>query len=152
MVNVKFELDMNKEYRGEIDKISLLPHDSYYENIFNNMSKDKPMTFKIYREDKCPVYHFTNCRLIYLSRVLKELTRFNKEVSDSIAKQAETVLDLSVNEPDSLSVQSQEIPEEKTTPIFKLYLDDSCLVVPRDSTSKDVVIIMSNCIRLTRST
>jgi len=150
-MGVKFETELNGNYRAEIEDISLQPYESSYQDIFTNMVKDKPMYTRVYKQDGQPVFHFENCKVIYISRTIKELMKFNKEITAELQNVATQVVDLSMKSTSQMKIQPNDNEEKPYTAPFKFLFEESCLALPRDSKSKDVLIIMGKMTQLTFS-
>jgi len=107
-----------------------------------DMGKDKTTNIIFYKEDERPTIHVTNCKVIYLGRVLKEFMRFNKEVREQLNKNALETLkyDLDLCQEPMLT-KPKPPPKESKSP-FKMIFEDSCLVIPRNSKSKDAIVML----------
>ncbi len=148
-MGVKFETELNGNYRAEVEDISLQPYESTYQDIFTNMVKDKPMYVRVYKQDGIPVFHFENAKVIYISRTIKELMKFNKELTAELHNVANQVIDLSLRSTSQIKIQSNADEEKPKTHPFKFLFEESCLALPRDSKSKDVLVIMGKMTQLT---
>jgi len=151
VTGIKFEMELNGNYRAEVENISLKPNDSSYQNIITNMIKDRPMYIRVTKQDGKPHFHFENCRVTYISRTIKELMKWNKEFTAELKNVATQVQDLTLRASQIGSLKSQSTLEDEkpTTAPFKLLFEDSCLALPRDSKSRDVLVIMGRMTEIT---
>ena len=140
---------MNGNYRAEVEDISLKPNDSSYQNIFTNMVKHRPIYTRVYKQDGKPVFHFENCRVTYISRTIKELMKWNKEFTSELNNVALQVTDLSLKASQIKSQSQTEEEEKPTTAPFKLLFEESCVALPRDSKSKDVLVVLGRMTEMT---
>jgi len=122
-----------------IKKLSIIPYDSYYDNVLINMSKNKSIKLKIYNEDDYPTFYIKNAKLIYLDRLFKEIKQFKSEIQKEISESSKKIAN---NSPFKQRNPTKSRDEEDVGPFFRLKLKNSCFVFPRNSNSKDLVLFL----------
>ena len=141
IVATKFEIDVEGDYRAEIDKLLLVPYNSYYGSLFMDVSKDKPMKVKIYKQDNLPVIHLQNSRIVLINRAVKELLRFKKELFDELNNSSNVILDISSQINKYLDIDTNQDPEKIGGSPYRIVTEDSYLIIPKDSNSRDVLVL-----------
>ncbi len=100
------------------------------------MQKSSPLIIRIISEKNNPDLLIKNGKVIYLSRVIKELTEFIKTIEHEIhagsikLAGAQSLQHVSNVTEDSL--EDSELLQHKST-TMKIIIEDGCLVVPQDS-------------------
>ena len=118
------------EYSGKISDISLIPYeDSYYKNFFVGLKDSKQVSVDIVKGQGVPIFTVENSKIVLLNRTLLELKKFKKElaINDEVAPQNQS-------EKEALDIAD--------TPMFKLILKNSSIVLPRNSTSKEALVLL----------
>jgi len=128
-----------KSFMTTIKKLSVIPYDSYYDNILIPMSKSKSIKLKIYNEDDYPTFYIKNGKLIYLDRLFKEIKQFKSEIEKEISENSKQIAN---NSPFKQRNPTKRRDEEDIGPFFRLKLKNSCCVFPRSSNSKDLVLLL----------
>ena len=141
LVATKFEIDVEGDYRAEIDKLLLVPFNSYYGSLFMDVSKDKPMKVKIYKQDNLPVIHLQNSRILLINRAVKELMRFKKEFFDELNNSSNIILDVSSQINKYLDIDNNQDPEQIGGSPYRIVTEDSYIIIPKDSNSRDVLVL-----------
>ena len=128
-----------KDYLTTLKSLSIIPYDSYYDNILIKMSKDKPIKLKIYNEDGYPTFYIKNAKLIYLERLFKEIKQFKSEIEKEISESSKKIVEGSPFK--QRRIQTKSI-HEGLGPVFRIKLKNSCFVFPRSSNSKDLTLLL----------
>ena len=107
------------------------------------MSANHRLQIRVEKYNNNPVLKIKNGKIIYISRMITELKEFQKAVERNISIHAQKIADT-----ESLKLAQNPAEEKKSgldtgkKSVMKLEIENSCLVVPRNSQSKDVFIAM----------
>jgi len=141
--SIKCKLDLLGEYLVEIEKFSLIPYDSYYDNFFVNLSPNKSMKIKIYKDGGYPTIEGYHGKVMYMNRILQEFKKFKKELTLELTEASKAVItDNSILEKSiEAKAQAKKLADPPKKGLVKIRIRDSCIVVPRTSNSKDSLVI-----------
>ena len=148
---MRYEVDLKGEYRAEIDSLGFMPYDSFYENLVTSLAGGNLTNIRLYKEDGYAVFVGHGCRLIWLARAIREVQLFQRDVTNQL-KDSTKYLMLDITDPPSKQEQQQKNVERKPGFRMKIRLEDSCVVIPRSSKSKDVIVAVAKMIELKRGT
>jgi len=140
---LSFVQNEQEPYRIDIDTFALVSYDSYYKNFITHMSNEHRLQIRIEEYNHSPVVKIKNGKIIYISRLITEIKEFQKAVEKEIMVNAQKLAD---TESLKLAPKNPETPKAALDTgkksLFKLEIENSCLVMPRNSHSKDIFVAM----------
>jgi len=130
-------------YKVDIENLSIIPYDSYYKNFITHMSPAHRLQIRVEKSHTSPVVKIKNAKIIYLSRMITELKEFQKAVEKNISMNAQKLADTESLKlaPQPAETKKAELDTGKKS-VMKLEFENSCVVMPRSSHSKDVFIAL----------
>jgi len=136
-------MDPHGEYLVMIEKFSLIPYDSYYDNFFVNLSPDKPMKIKIYKENEYITIEGYHGKVIYMNRILQEFKRFKKQLTLELTQASKDVIpnNLILEKSLEAKAKAKKDADPPKKPLVRIRVRDSCIIVPRTTNSKDALVI-----------
>ena len=140
-------MNASMDYDIDIGKFSLKPHDSYYNNFILNMAKEETFAIKVIKEKNYPVLKIKNSKIIYLNRVIGEIREFIRSIESEIQLSSQKLAEAKsikiVQEPlQTQTNKDDQIFASTKSNVMKIVIEDSCLVIPRSSRSKDIFVLM----------
>lgn len=144
IAELEFQRDLEGQYEITCTKFGVYPRNSYYNNFLVDMAPAYPMAIRIYKnqEEDSPVLHIQNSKIIYLERVIAEIKAFQRGIQREIETASQKISQVTVTKPQTDLKNYNKAGVSSRSVMFKLQLDNSCIVVPRDSKSQDVFIAL----------
>ena len=116
--------------------------------MFMNIREGTNMRIRIYNEDECPVCVIEGCKVIFINRSIQEIKRFFSLLNQAIIKDLDKI---SIQSPQRRKIDYKLLHEGDTI-LIRIAVRDSCVVIPRNSNTREVAIVFSNSIDIKIST
>lgn len=136
---IEYQRDLEGQYEVRCGRFGVHPRNSYYGNFIVDMAPSYPMSIRLYKTEEYPVLHIQNSKIIYLERVIAEIKAFQRGINREIEAASQKISQVTAPKPQ----RNYDRPGASSRSVMvKLQLDNSCIVVPRDSKSQDVLIAL----------
>lgn len=83
-----------------------------------------------------------------MNRILQELKKFKKELTEDILTNSRMIMTRNSIYEKSMSAGIKEEVEKENKPMMKIVIKNSCIVIPRTTSSKDALVLFSDHVKV----
>jgi len=102
------------------------------------------MIVKFFKEEDYPTLLLQNCKIVFMNRILQELKKFKKELTEDILTNSRMILTKNSVYEKSMPTGIKEEAEIENKPMMKIMITNSCIVVPRTTVSQDALVLFAD--------